>query len=224
MAESQSILSRRSFIVGCGVAAAGAATAAPVISFAAGRVAGAPTFRAAYLAEIGRFAETLRPRFESGELRAYRDCDDAKRDDEGTPVSDSPHWELERLCAAHFGLEVARSEEADGDTRLEGDTTAAYLLLAASPRAEATIDTHTHPGYHAAAAATWDVIALARERRWYTPTPDESEDPLIGDERCEDCGHRLFGHGDGKHDKAGCHAMGCDCTVRHTPHVPGVAA
>lgn len=208
---------RRGFLAS--VAAATAATALPATAEARTPTtwgalrAGLPGLRAAYLAELERFAETLRPRFAAGELRAFRDCDDG--------IEDAPPWMLERLCASHFGVEVTRSEDGYGGEDHEGDMAAAYLILAASPRAEALLDTQVHPGYHAAEAAAWDVIAHARACGWYSPAPDESEDPLIGHEPCGDCGHGLYAHGDGKHEKAGCHVHNCGCSVRHAPHVPG---
>jgi hypothetical protein len=176
MAENKSSVTRRGFLAGCGVVAIAAGLPTPAMA--------APTWasakslsealRAAYLAEVERLAMALRSRFESGELRGFRSGDD---DGGGA----SPHWEVERLAAAWFGLEVARDEDGDsGSVTIDADARAAHLILAASPHAESTDCAGggwNHVCYHAHSAAAWDVIALARERGWYVPTADESEDP-----------------------------------------------
>jgi hypothetical protein len=136
------------------------------------------SFRAAFLAELARFAETLRPQFEAGELRAYRDGDYEK--------IEAPQRKLERLCEAHFGLEVTERRKKDGGAWIDGDTTRARLILAVSPRADATGEgSDVHPCDHAREAVAWDVIAVARERGWYTSTDDEDPDPLaeVGETR-----------------------------------------
>jgi hypothetical protein len=69
------------------------------------------------------------------------------------------------------------------DETFDGDAARAYLVLAASPHAEATRNTQLHPGHHAQEAAAWDVIAIARARGWYTPTEDECADPLEDEAR-----------------------------------------
>jgi hypothetical protein len=218
-------VSRRGFIGAIGAAAA--ATALPAVasvapSFtaradglrAASFTARGDGLRAAYFAELVPFAETLRPRFESGELRAFCDCDDP---------DESPMSVLERLCADRFGLHVTRRTNGYGYEKFDGDDAAAYLILAASPHAEATDDHQNHPAYHAVDAVLWDVITLARERGWYTPTIEECEDPAISEE-CELCGHLLSAHGDGVAEPAGCCLSDCDCSIRHKRHVRGVLA
>jgi hypothetical protein len=183
----------------------------------------AAAMREAYLAEIGRLAAGHRSRFESGELRAFRDEDDEEVfRPGGTGEADSPHWEVERLCAAHFGLEVKRSETRSGGETFDGNVGAAHLVLACSPHAESTEDAFFHPCYHAQTSAAWDLIAYARAAGWYVPRADETEDPLFG--WCDECDHGLEHHGDGVHNKAGCRVHECECAVRHTPHVPGVLA
>jgi hypothetical protein len=192
MADRRSTLSasagtgRRRFLGACGVigaaalpcAAAGAAILAPSAglagwSWADFRTGLIPSLQAAYLAELERFAETLRPRFESGELRAFRDGDE-------NAAGTSPQWEVERLCAVHFGLQVTKSENASGWEQYDGDAATAHAILAASPHAEYTADVvYYHPADHATSSAAWDVIALARARGWYVPTPDECEDPAL---------------------------------------------
>jgi hypothetical protein len=132
-------------------------------SWRAAREALVERFRPLYLAEVARFAEELRPRFESGELRGWRDGDDG----------DGPTYVLEALGAARFGLDV--------DEDLRGDDEAAYLVLACSPTADASADEWSAVQFHAQAAVARDVVLLARERRWYTPTPDEIASPGVED-------------------------------------------
>jgi len=210
-------VSRRSFIGGAVVAGAAVASA-PVLGREKGGAAGktwagsvtahAAALKAAYLAELERFAETLRPRFESGELRAFRSPGDDYNREKGR--EDYPQEKLERLLATHFGLEET------GDKGEGGDAAAAYAILAASPRAEVTADEGwNHPIYHAANAVGWDVIALARARGWYTPGRDEEEDPIIA-ELCPDCGDYSW-----QHEENGCHGGDCNCLRGHTPHVAG---
>lgn len=128
--------------------------------------------RGAYLVELERFGEQLRPRFEAGELRAMVGADEA------VPWAEAPHGKVEAAVRAHFGLMVTKEDLEDGSTRRHGNTIAAALVLTASPHAEATDgDGFYHLADHATEAAAWDVIALARERGWYTPTEEECEDP-----------------------------------------------
>jgi hypothetical protein len=120
-----------------------------------------------YRAEIERFAEELRPLFERGELRGDReeDADHYERDVlDGVEEAKryvSPRAVLEDLCAERF----ARSVPTAGVT------------LAASPSASDVVEREgfgvTIIGAAAMAAAN-DVLSIARERRWYTPTEDET--------------------------------------------------
>jgi hypothetical protein len=126
-----------------------------------------PNIRAAYLAEIERLAEKLRPRFEAGELHAI--TDDELEDDNGRK---SAHWKVERACCVHFGLGVKETEEA-GFARLRGDSIAGLLVLAGSPSAALTQDGWNHVNYWARTAAAWDVILLARARGWCRPLAGE---------------------------------------------------
>jgi hypothetical protein len=171
-------VSRRGFIAAFGAATAAAALPAGA---AAGPAAPArwadakgliPALRAAYAAELERFAERLRPRFESGELRGFTD-DDMEREF-GDRSWVAPLWKLEKLCAAHFGLEVATTEVDDCSTTYEGDAEAAHLVLLASPSRAETADCYYHECHHASAAVTADVLRIARERGWYRPTQDEA--------------------------------------------------
>ncbi len=132
--------------------------------------------RDAYLAEVEQVAEQLRPRFESGELRGYVDADADDGDYGGT----SPKFKLEDLVRAHFGLEVRELHDIPkkGIITLEGDEPTAHGILAVS---SFTVETEDEGWYHVAdhavCAAAWDVVALARRRRWYRPAPDEEALP-----------------------------------------------
>lgn len=142
-------------------------------------------FRSAYLAELARFAESLRPRFESGELRAYRSpVDDPKRipgttgwGDECFTRSNSPQYALDRMAGEHFGITMTTTRAPDGSDWYDGDALRAHMILAVSPHAEATGEGANHPCDHACESIGWDLIAYARERGWYTPTEDEFDDP-----------------------------------------------
>jgi len=141
--------------------------------------------RAAYLAELARFAEALRPRFASGELRAYRDVDDRQRipgttgwGDECFTHSESPQYLLGRIVGEHFGIEWTEDPTSDGGVRSVGDSALAYAILAASPHADVTGEGADHPCDHACESVAWDVIAYARERGWYAPAEDEHPDPM----------------------------------------------
>jgi hypothetical protein len=186
MAESQSTLSRRSFIAGVGASAAGAAAAVPLVSLGSEPAPAAstwsdavarwreefqrriPTFRAAYLREIEALAEANRGRFLSGELHAGRDLEEeAWSMGDGEETMPGPD-RVEALVEQHFG----KANEMDAAT--------VAVLLECSP--------HVPPlapfGWNSDAqlfvvAAAWDVIAVARERGWYAVTPDEFTDPLL---------------------------------------------
>jgi hypothetical protein len=191
VAKTNNTVSRRGFIGAIGAAAA-ASVLSPV-ALAAPATSGGPVrwtsatadwhaaqarlverFRPAYLAELERFAEELRPGFVSGELRGYRDVDEGLGYDArqaGDEDYIDPDARLEELCAEHFGLEV----EQAGSTYV-GDEAMANLILAMSPAAE-----HWQPGtgwYHPANRATlcvaWDVLAIARALGIYEATADES--------------------------------------------------
>jgi hypothetical protein len=205
---AKTVVTRRSFIAAGAVAGAGtlalpgAALAGSTPADWRSHLAG---LRTAYLAELERFAEELRPRFEAGELRAGREGDNDWDDPPKNPKP-TPQDKVDALVAKRFGLEVI-----EGDS-LDGDATAAWLILAASPHADPLEDEWQHPCYHAMVAAGWDLIALARERGWYTPTRDEHEDPTFG--CCDGCGDWITFH-----EEDGCHGGDCGCTVAHTPHV-----
>ncbi len=138
--------------------------------------------RAAYMAEVQRFAETLRPRFESGELRGYTD-EDGERDERERrtrfTLSGKPRrgaWRpplelLEDLCEAHFGLEV---NAAETDAAAQEVFQRAYLIRSVSP-SDALLTEDVQPiAGQAVVAVTGDVLAIARARGWYKPTADEA--------------------------------------------------
>jgi hypothetical protein len=144
-----------------------------------------PALRTAYAAEVEQLAEDLRPRFEAGELRGFATPD-------GDGDAPSPFFELERICCAHFRL-----------TELE--TAALALLTELTPRAEATASAGDleYVSWLQCALA-WDVIAVARARGWYEPTPDEQRDPLTI-KRCSSCDHLDTAH------RPACRVIDCSC-------------
>jgi hypothetical protein len=123
-------------------------------------------FRTYYQGEVARVALELRPRFESGELRGFRDEDSETMEAEGPDGSYvPPPWRVEEECGRRFvRASVAR----------------AYAVLLVSPSEPETSGAGwTDPRYHAAQAMSWDVIRYARAQGWTTMTPDE-EAPGIG--------------------------------------------
>ncbi len=111
--------------------------------------------RQAYQAEVARFAETLRPRFESGELY-------------GIPRagSDEGYWRLGRLCRRRFALHGPE----------------AALVLAASPSLATTeeLNSNAAPPSNvtremAIYAIICDVLGIARTRGWYRPPAEEQK-------------------------------------------------
>lgn len=128
-------------------------------------------FRPEYLAEVVRLAETLRREFEAGGIYGYRGGDN------GTAIESTPIERLEELCAEHFGIQVD-DEERDGNAyQVERDFMTARMILAVSPSADGASDPGVEAeSFNARVAAAWDVLAVARARGWYNPTPDESPD------------------------------------------------
>jgi hypothetical protein len=173
---------RRAFIGALGAAAAVTSIPTRAEEAMAGATWGAlrrasPSLRRAYSAEIVRLGETLRPRFEAGELYGYRGGDDYA---DGMDA-------IEEAVRAHFGLMVT-TEQRDKGTWYVGDDYAAHLVLACSPLADATdAEGWYHAACHAAHAATWDLLNVARARSWYTPTPDEEPHPGHIDGKCPSC-------------------------------------
>lgn len=137
--------------------------------------------RVAYMADLNRLAETLRPRFESGELYGYRDDETNARLDEAFRWREAhpgfteeeraafekslPPWApemVEEACAAFFGLDEAH-EERD----FEATFRRASLLRAVSPGDSTTLpDGPVIPS--AVMAISADVFTIARVRGWYT--------------------------------------------------------
>ncbi|WP_242344019.1 hypothetical protein [Anaeromyxobacter terrae] len=128
-------------------------------------------FRPLYIAELERFAETLRPRFEAGELRGYIDeLDDGAGRDVRLPMD-----RLEDLCAEYFGIAVGRRWRDFDDE--DADRLTAQLILAASPAGAAVLNSNNR-GVTLPALATWavtrDVFSVAIVRGWRVP--DEARD------------------------------------------------
>lgn len=170
---------RRGFMAACGAAAAATALPAVAIGEAAGsgeklrtppRTALLEAWRALYRVELETLAEQLRPRFEAGQLRAFRD------EDERVSWDEAPHGQLEDLAAEYFGLGVKTRDDGLSVWKDENPVVA-HMILAVSPHAACT-GGGAEPPAHAAEAAAWDLIAIARARRWYVPTEEESEDPV----------------------------------------------
>jgi hypothetical protein len=131
------------------------------------------------MAEVERLADALRPRFESGELRAcneedYRIYDEPGRSATQDDIENMPMGRCEALVAEHFGIAVTVTDDADGGRTYRGDAEATHLVLAFSPNAARTEElANNHPGYHAQTAAALDLITAARARGMYVPTADE---------------------------------------------------
>jgi hypothetical protein len=155
-----------------------------------------PALSAAYMLEVEQFAETLRPRFESGELRAFTAAD-------GELGVGSPHFELEELCRAHF-----RASEIDD--------VAVALMLQLTPRAQAMAGWGDTDRARLESAIAWDVIAVARRRGWYVPSPAEHPDPLTV-KRCTACHHADQAH------KPACRVLDCECQSLQLVAVSGYA-
>jgi hypothetical protein len=124
--------------------------------------------RMAYLAEVERIAEALRPRFESGELRCWTDEDgdeiEARRragDREWLP----PLWRIERFSADWLGMDP----KAQGEAFNEG-CRVAYLVRLVSPHEDETEDAQPAIG-QAMEAVGRDVLDAAGRRGWLQPTP-----------------------------------------------------
>lgn len=121
------------------------------------------SWRAAYLAELARLAERLRPRFASGELRGMTEGDLAR--DGG---ASSPFYAVERLCCEHFELASM-------------DPSTLRLLLDVSPHANAIADAGwTDDVYWLQSAIARDLLAVARARGMCAPAPGELADPAAG--------------------------------------------
>jgi hypothetical protein len=141
--------------------------------------------RAEYSVEVERFAESLRSRFEAGELRAFTTED-------GEDGVTSPFFRLEELCCAHFRL-------------AELQAIALALLVELSPRGRAAAGSaDTEDVSRLQCAIAWDVIAVARARGWYEPSTTEERDPLTM-KRCPACHHLDRAH------RPACRVIDCGC-------------
>ncbi len=135
-------------------------------------------WRAAYLAEVERFAETLRPRFASGELRAERSPEDDQERIPGTTGwgdecfthDPTPEEVIERLVEEHFGIAVTKTPDAHGGVVFDGDASAAHLILAVSPHSEATED-HVDFWVHNDGVMPRDVQLQVFQRSFSTKGP-----------------------------------------------------
>jgi hypothetical protein len=194
--NKDNVTSRRGFMAAMGFAAAATAVRAspvPGRTSWAGIGGAIEALRAAYLAEVERFALELESRFRAGELRAEDEAIDVyDYDSPETWHERCPQAKLERLVAQRFGLEVKKTTYVSrcGDSEHEyetfdGDTAAAYLILAVSPHGDAVGSESYHPAYDARSCVVWDVIALARARRWYVPSDTECGDPIADNEEIE---------------------------------------
>jgi hypothetical protein len=173
-------VSRRGFIAACGAAAAAVAVPVGVGAGALPKSASigeqasrarrdaSETYRAAwrvaYLEELEQLADAMRPGFQAGEFYSFR----------GDGDEGGGQRRTENACARHFGLGVTPDEWEEGGV---GSGTA-RMILAVSPHADVTGEGSLYPCDHARESVAWDVIAVARERGWYTPTHDECGDPL----------------------------------------------
>ena len=116
--------------------------------------------RRLYLAEVERFADELRPRFLSGELRGFwtGDGDAAAGWEPGRQV---PLYRLEHLCARRFGR------------------TGALGLLAAACSTRVNWDCADEPRQIGGDAAAQDVLAVARRKGWLARPPGRSRPPSL---------------------------------------------
>jgi hypothetical protein len=125
------------------------------------------SIRAAYVEDVQACAETLRPRFESGELRMCLD-DDPKAGEPG----DAGMRRLEDAIRDYFGLDITKTKDGEW-VLVNGDHETAHTILAVSPSAEDLDDNWTHVCYWAVAAAAWDVLLYARAKGWSKPVRGE---------------------------------------------------
>ncbi len=123
----------------------------------------------AYAVEIEALAEELRPRFESGELRA---CTENELES-GRVRAASPQWQIEEVVRERFGLQV-KTTQNDGLEFTDSDGVTAHVVLAVSPSA-APLDAEgsCHLVDWAVSAAGWDVVLYARAKGWSKPVPGE---------------------------------------------------
>jgi hypothetical protein len=180
VAETKNTVSRRGFIGKIGAAVA--VTAIPLSAVARSPLTWPETleawpgafrelverFRPLYTAEVARLAETLRPRFESGELHAMTD----EELEDGESGATAPIWKVEAAAGEHFGLTKGASFDKDREI-CEGAEHVAHMVLAVSPSAPYAGDGWVHVAYEAREAAMWDVVLYAREHGGYTPLPTE---------------------------------------------------
>lgn len=116
-------------------------------------------FLPAYLAEIGRLAEELRPRFlPGGDLYATVIDPESTQEERAGEVAIE---RLEELCTQRFGLEVGQKEY-----EYVGDEALGTMIFAISPSREEWGIEWNHPCYAATACAGSDVVAYAKRQGW----------------------------------------------------------
>jgi hypothetical protein len=163
-------------ILKAGALAVGAAFLPPLAS------AGSPEPRPAsgddYNATIGRTAEELRPRFEAGELHGFRDNDNDRRDAAWCKQHGVPHdpdyrdslFILEDVFAKKV---LGFVPEYYGHCEEKPARRAAWVLMH-SPSTPDSLDDGQTLIQMATGAGARDLLRIARQRGWYTPTADES--------------------------------------------------
>jgi hypothetical protein len=134
--------------------------------------------QAEYLQRIERIAEQLEPRFRAGELRGFNDAD-------GKAETDARHAWMEEhpktKCRLPHRLDPYYSwpcnklfDEVVRRLRLRDDRNAC-LVVAVSPSTDSlTVDSGRTLAGYAGDVASWDVLRVARERRWYKPHRSET--------------------------------------------------
>lgn len=118
------------------------------------KAAALETLRAAYLAEVERLAEELRPKLETGEMAEWGD----------EPTSDgTPRHALESACGDRFGCRAYEK----GDGYWTGSAEGALAVLAVSPSAAEEVRAgFFHIAQAAQSAVAVDVLAIANGRGW----------------------------------------------------------
>jgi hypothetical protein len=175
-ADTQNVTLNRRGLLKAGLAAAGAALL-PSSTGAASPNA-APAAGDDYPATIGRVAEELRPRFESGELHGFRDNDENLQDTVWCERHGVPHdpdyrdslWVLEDVLAKKV---LGFVPEYYGHYEEKPARRAAWVLTH-SPSTPCVLDDsgETLLGM-ATHAMAYDVLRIARQRGWYVATADE---------------------------------------------------
>ena len=120
-----------------------------------------------YQRRIEKVAEELRLGFRAGQFRGFTDEDERRSDDNAAYIT--PRLRLEGEVAARL---LGHQPTAHDDMEEAAVRRAAWVLMNSPSIGELMSDGYTVEGF-AISAATWDVLRIARERRWYTPAPGE---------------------------------------------------